>query len=198
MRIAFLICVASCLTLGACATVDVTQLAGSDANSSVDTQLSQNTVIRSAKNLYKHITSSGWATPNQTSLQKTATVLLKGEGAVKQVEASTYRGNSLSDLQGDMVNLIHHTEQTTKTAEVFLSVSPDAADLKAELSFLEVALISCRKSETNFQLAMNELGAQNVSELTSLNGSINALRDITNQYGERVRAQYTHTASNGS
>ena len=190
MRLKLTLFGACICTLAACATVDVTEVAG--AESQVQNQkLSANVVIRSAKNLHAKIIEAGWAKDQETSINSAANMLLKGVNNAPSTKTVSYADtvNSVDTLKSHILLLQNHTEKAQKASEVFLSIAENDADLRDELKYLEKALLSCRKSEANFKAAAAKFNSVNMSELQGLETSVDALRDMTNEYGFRVRAQ---------
>jgi len=85
--------------------------------------------------------------------------------------------------------------QATKAAEVYLAMAPDDTNLREELASLQEALIASREAQLVFKAA---LAGQNTSEhsvLVTFVNSVDALRDVTDAYGDRVRSGRTLTSA---
>ena len=83
-------------------------------------------------------------------------------------------------------------ENTTKAAEIFLETANDDMDLRHELKILERTLIQSRQAQETFSAALD---VDNQIDQVKFRGEFNTyvqhvdtLRNVTNAYGERVRA----------
>lgn len=196
MRSSILLACVMASALSACATVNVQDLA---ANGTVSTQETvaakrDNVVIRSADALYEKFTDRGWtAKPVSKPISKASAILLgglrKGEALIKNT-GYLKSADNLDTVRLDLKEASEEARRTVKAADVFLTMSEADADLSEELKHLEKALVSCRKSERLFKRALEANAVSDIdAELGMLSHSVDALRDVTNQYGRHVRQQ---------
>jgi hypothetical protein len=76
-------------------------------------------------------------------------------------------------------------------------MAPADRSLRKELASLEKALLASREAEQVFEEALVKTSASKTgAELATFNASVNALRDVTNAFGDQVReAQTTQVAA---
>jgi len=182
---------AACLSMTACATVDLNQAATKTpiAQSSV---ANANVVQRAASKLNAAFTQNGFvAKTSRKRVQSTASILLKGLQE-KEVSPATETGytalaTDASTVRADIQMASSHVNQTTKAAEVYLAMAPLDRSLRKELASLEKALLASREAGRVFEAALIKTGSNSVPELATFNLSVDALRDVTNEFGIRVR-----------
>ena len=103
---------------------------------------------------------------------------------------------SPAQLDADILEANTQILQTTKAAEVYLTIADDAADLGTELSLLEKALLSARDAENKFAQSIGvKPNVKTEQDFALLSGSVDRLKDVTDAYGDRIRAQITARAS---
>jgi len=184
-----------CLGMSACATVDLTEMASQ--NSAIKTNaIERNIVQRSASALRSVFASKGWTTKSSKDrIQSTASILLKGLENKNPVTPKSHgyavRVTDASMVQADIREASQHVEQTTKAAEVYLAMAPGDASLLKELASLEKALLTCRQAEVVFDRAQKNTKLHSPESLSGFTSSVDALRDVTNAYGDRVRESST-------
>jgi len=184
-----------CLGMSACATVDLTEMASQ--NSAIKTNaIERNIVQRSARALRSVFASKGWTTKSSKDrIQSTASILLKGLENKNPVTPKSHgyavRVTDASMVQADIREASQHVEQTTKAAEVYLAMAPGDASLLKELASLEKALLTCRQAEVVFNRAQKNTKSHSPESLSGFTSSVDALRDVTNAYGDRVRESST-------
>lgn len=179
-------------SLSACATVDVSSIGASPAETiaakSVD---NGNVITRTVKRLYQVFTDKGWyEDTSRKRVQSAANILLNGlqtsdEGVVMPVSGAA---DSSVDLIDDIKTARYHIVQTTKAAEVYLDIASSDANLTDELKQLQKAL---RVSE-QVQLSFSEsdvLNSAAVTELGGLKAEVETLRSVTDNFGDVVRAR---------
>lgn len=177
-------------SLSACATVDVSSIGASPAETiaakSVD---NGNVITRTVKRLYQVFTDKGWyEDTSRKRVQSAANILLNGlqtsdEGVVMPVSGAA---DSSVDLIDDIKTARYHIVQTTKAAEVYLDIASSDANLTDELKQLQKAL---RVSE-QVQLSFSEsdvLNSAAVTELGGLKAEVETLRSVTDNFGDVVR-----------
>jgi len=184
--------VATALSLSACATVDLNDVAtqnGATAAKVADV----NVVQRAASKLYTAFSNRGFvAKDSRKKVQSATRVLLKGlETTNVSVSSEKDYVTMASDSQtvlADIRMASNHVEQTTKAAEVYIVMAPAEKSLRKELVSLEKALISSREAETVFEDALIKIeGSADNSDYAAFKLSVDELRDATNAFGDRVR-----------
>lgn len=187
MRLRAMIICSAIVWLPACATVDLSNMAGGEPLQQLAPE-KENVVLRSAGALFSAFTEKGWTkAPDPEPLNKAASILLRGLKASPVTTQSITDGDSPNSqiLQADLTLASAHVSQTLKSADVYLSMAEPEADLRSELRALEKALLACRKAEVLFEEGR---AIHLIDSLETLSSDVDALRDITNIYGERVRA----------
>jgi len=191
MRLKLSIILLSCLSMTACATIDLDEMAAKNQPSKATT-LDVNVVQRAASKLYAAFSSKGFvAKDSRKRMQSAATILLKGleDRDVTDREIS-YADNASNPaiVLSDIRLAARHVDQTTKAAEVYLAMAPAEISIRPELNSLEKALLSSREAETIFEEALVNSGAVNsATELENYSISVRELTDVTNAFGHRVR-----------
>jgi hypothetical protein len=187
------------ISLSACATVNVSDYGTSpDSVSVVQTAQQGNIITRSVMRLYNVFVNRGlYEDTSRKRVQSTANILLNGlqtpdldNGAASVIEAST-----TTALLDDVQTARYHIEQTTKAAEVYLEIASGEASLLDELKQLQKALRVSEKVTDGF--VQNKL-AENYgikSEILGLQGDVNKLRGVTDEFGDFVRARRIAIAS---
>jgi len=173
--------------LSACTTVDLSQVA-IQSEPVQQTQAQQNVVERAALALTTKFRNNGWCSGGPQEKTQTATsVLLNG---IQDPEATSKSVTLIKSTQlvTDLSIANDHIAQTTKAAEVYLSMSEDVS-LDNELSLLETALLSAREAQTRFSntIAQNS-NVQIQQNFESLENSVKGLKNVTDLYGDRIRS----------
>ena len=187
------LCIA-CLSLTACATVDLSEVATSNKASSAKVD-NLNVVQRAAAKLHAAFSNRGFvAHTSRARVHSAANVLLKGlEAEALNEDVATGYVASLNDnaaILSDLRLAATHVEQTTKAAEVYLAIAPVDRSLRKELTSLERALLASREAEQLFEAGMEKTGGNvNALEFVSFKQSVNELRDVTDAFGHRVREE---------
>ena len=180
------------LSLSACATVDLTDVTAPKVASSPSVA-DVNVVQRAASKLYAAFTNRGFvAKDSRKKMRSAAQVLLKGLED-KDTASSASKGYAAlaTDpmiVSADIRVAASHVEQTTKAAEVYLAMAPSERSLRKELVSLEKALIASREAAQVFEDALIKTAGDTSSmDFRSYKQSVDALRDVTNAFGDRVR-----------
>ena len=192
MSLRLTIALTACLSVSACATVDLNNMAGQDkpaAAKSVDV----NVVQRATAKLVSAFSNRGFVHKDSRKKMRSATrVLLKGlqnkdvtaAAPVSYASLATDKTVVLSDIR----LASSQVEQTTKAAEVYLAMAPAEKSVRKELVSLEKALIASREASMIFEDALIKTsGTATDSDYISYKSSVNELRDVTNAFGDRVR-----------
>lgn len=192
MRFRLTLALTAALTLSACATVDLNDIATA-SNSTSAKSVDVNVVQRAAYKLYTTFSSRGFvAKDSRKKMRSAARVLLKGleNKDVTTASADGYAANAdnQSVVLADIRMASIHVEQTTKAAEVYLLMAPAEKSLRKELASLEKALIASREASHVFEEALfKTAGEARATDFASYKASVNELRDVTNAFGDRVR-----------
>ena len=200
MSLRLTLLLAASLSLSACATVDLNEMASPSATPAAKTA-DVNVVQRAASKLYTAFANRGFVPKSsRKKMQSAARVLLKGleDKEVTSVSAVGYvdMAQSPQIILTDIRMAASHVEQTTKAAEVYLAMAPSEKSLRKELVSLEKALIASREASQVFEDALIKTsGEARAMDYKGYKTSVNELRDVTNAFGDRVReAQMTKVA----
>lgn len=198
MKLKFALLTLVCFSLSACATVDITSMAGQSSN--VKSSASQTNVVqRAASKLYAAFVTKGWAAKaSRKRVQSTANVLLKGLAPQTAEQQSGQYGDTVPShavLAADIRAADQYVYQTVKAAEVYLSMSEGGVNMRSELSSLEKALIAARQAEIVFDSVLVRLNRTDDADFETFKARVNALRSVTDQYGERVRSITTRVSA---
>lgn len=179
------------LGLGACTTVDLSQISANQEQA-VAIAPQQNVVERASNALTSMFRGKGWCKGSPQEKTQTATsVLLNGvkKDSANQSEITpTY--SRAAQLQTDMVTANEQVIQTTKAAEVYLSMADEHTELGLELSSLETALLSAREAQLRFGAALEgRKTPENTRAYNELTSSVDTLKIITDAYGNHLRRQ---------
>lgn len=190
-----------CCVASGCATVDFANVGGESAEqtASVRQDNKANVVERAASKLYGAFAAQGWVVnKKRKSVQSAASVLLRGldrESVDGPLSAYAENSHSLAEIHADMTTAKDFVLQANKAAEVFLAMAPDDTNLRKELASLQKALISSREAELVFKLALKDAGFDSDEIWNDYSRTVDALRDVTDAYGDRVRAGRTLTSA---
>ena len=192
---------AACLSMTACTTIDLNQVA-TKSPTAKSSAVEFNVVQSAASKLYTAFTKKGFvAKTSRKRMQSAASILLKGLQD-KDVNSDANTGYAALAIDASAVRAdIHmasgHVEQTTKAAEIYLVMAAADRSLRKELASLEKALLASREAEQVFEEALVKTSAsKTAAELVAFKASVDALRDVTNAFGDQVReAQTTQVAA---
>lgn len=186
----FIICLAV-MPLAACATVDLADMTPAAREAAVPAP--ENVVIKTSAALTEKFEKKGWsAAPDPNRVQKAASFLLRGIKKETDVKDVSYAGRAVSTMQvkSDVKVAVQDVQQLVKAADVYLAVADTGQNLRTELKSLEKALAVSHRAEMAFEDAFKALGADEPeAHIKDLTEAAHQLRDLTNIYGERVRAQ---------
>lgn len=191
MRLKLSIILLSCLSISACATIDLDEMAAKNQPTKAAT-LDINVVQRAASKLYAAFSSKGFvAKDSKKRMQSAARILLKGLEEKDVTDQDMSYAANISDpeiILSDIRLASRHVEQTTKAAEVYLAMAPVETSMRPELNSLEKALLASREAEHVFEEALINSGAAvSLIELKNYSASVRELSEITNAFGDRVR-----------
>ncbi|MDB2437120.1 hypothetical protein N9W89_00250 [Hellea sp.] len=192
MSLRLTIALTACLSVSACATVDLNEM-GAQSKPTATKSVDVNVVQRATAKLVAAFSNRGFVHKDSRKKVRSATrVLLKGledkdvtaSAPVSYASLATDKNVVLSDIR----LASSQVEQTTKAAEVYLAMVPADKSVRKELVSLEKALIASREASMIFEDALlKTAGTANDLDYTSYKSSVNALRDVTNAFGDRVR-----------
>ena len=154
-----------------------------------------NVVQRAASALSMVFRDRGFvANTSSKRLQSAASVLLNGleEKQIIQTADATYVDlqNSEDVVVADIGFARSYVDRTVAAAEIYLEIAPAKRDLRAELTSLEKALLAATEARDVFEASLLD---QSLPELAAFEESVWKLRDITDEFGVRVRVQDTKT-----
>lgn len=199
MKVKIALLTACSLVVTGCATVDLASMTASSDTTAVAKVEKANVVKRAASKLYSAFTSQGWVTNmSRKRVQSAASILLRGLDSDSEdglLNAYADNAGSLTDIHSDIYLAQQHVDQTTKAAEVYLDIAPDAANLREELASLQKALIASRQAELVFESAIETKNAGGSDVLVQYRKTVDRLRDVTDAYGDRVRLNTTFTSA---
>ena len=184
----------ACVSMTACATVDLDKMASANKASTANS-FDVNVVQRATTKLFSAFTNKGLvAKSSQRKMQSAARILLKGLEENEVIsDKETYLA-TVSDsmiVKADMKTVTYHVEQTTKAAEVYLAMVPIQKSVKKELESLEEALIASRAAETIFEEALLLTDSNSgASEFVIYKKTVDELKSVTDAFGDRVRGEY--------
>lgn len=173
-----------CVAASACTTVDMSAM-GSGASLGTSTADSGPNVIEKATaQLFAAFSSKGWSThSSRKRMQSAASILLNGlEDKSLSAQPSRYMAPDAMTLDNDIRMAAGHIDQTVKAAEIFLATAAADEDVRDELVDLEQALLASRQAQKVFAEVDGE-----ASQLIDLSLTVERLRDVTDEFGRRVR-----------
>ena len=180
--------------LTGCATVNLNDVAVPSQQKAA-TEVELNVVQRAASALSMVFRDRGFvANTSSKRLQSAASVLLNGleEKQIIQTADATYVDlqNSEDVVVADIGFARSYVDRTVAAAEIYLEIAPAKRDLRAELTSLEKALLAATEARDVFEGSLLD---QSLPELAAFEESVWKLRDITDEFGVRVRVQDTKT-----
>lgn len=189
MKTGFALFCSTALFCSGCATVNLTSMAGSDdAAPTTAAEADINVVQRAVLRLRDAFASRGFgAHSSERKMQAAADMLLNGLSATQTSADDAAYGDTVRDsamILEDIRVARVHVEQTTRAADVYLEVAPTRRNLQDELSHLEAALLASEKAAKMFGEA---IVGEDPTELILLRQSVDSLREVTNEFGARVR-----------
>jgi len=188
MKIRAIILGLSCVALGACTTVNMTELPSPTTSSKQN--VSENVVVKASDRLEQQFSEKGWIEKSQFHLKQAAMTLLKGRIARQEPSVAQKYADQATPtlLKADITEATYISNQTFKAAEVYLEYADKDADLSKDLKSLEKALLNCRQAEATFVNAAGENKISIESELAAMGSSLQRLQTVTDKYGVKVRA----------
>jgi len=183
--------------MSGCATVDLNALA-KPAEYKVASETEKNVVQRAAQSLNTVFRDRGFvASVSRKRLQSAASVLLNGLEDKQIIEAEDVGYVAMSKpadvVMSDIIFARSYVDRTVAAAEIYLEIAPAKRDLRDELSSLEKALLASTEAGNVFEQSLKgaALHEQGGSELAIFEASVANLRNITDEFGIRVRERDT-------
>lgn len=188
-----------CVTLSACATVDISNITATQQTAEPEVVVDLNVVQRATANLYTAFTDKGLvANVSKKKMRSAARILLTGLDTSPSDDKQSYATliGSAKALNSDVIMATQHVEQALKAAEIYLAMAPVNTSVKEELISLQKALMASKKAERNFVEALSyyKVAAPD-ADFGAYTQSVAKLRDITDDYGLRVRSVSMSVAS---
>ncbi len=188
-----------CVTLSACATVDISNITAAQPTAAPETVAELNVVQRATSNLYTAFKDKGLATDvSKKKMRSAARILLTGLDAKPSEDKQNYAVviGSAEALNADLIMATKHVEQARKAAEIYLAMAPVNTSVRDELISLQKALMASKKAERNFVEALSHYKVPAPdADFSAYTQSVAKLRDITDDYGLRVRSVSMSIAS---
>ena len=182
-------------SLPACTTVDLSQVAVNTKPTAIPQQ-KENVVARSCQKLASLFSHKGWIkNKDKPATQHATNILLHGlektgQNDKQNQNATPKTYQSVSQINSDIMLANAQIQQTTKAAEVFLAIAAPDTSLEDELSQLETTFLTVKSAQIRFENALEQARAlDNNESYNVLTSTIAKLKDITDEYGTRVRAQ---------
>ncbi len=189
MKHVLLITSVAVMGLSGCATVDLQSMAGAAEAGSSAVAPEKNIVERAVANLKAAFASRGFgAKSSERKMQAAADMLLDGLAARRtSSQDDGYDGavRPVAVVLSDAEFARTHVDQTRRAAEIYFEVADADRDMKEELRSLQAALVASEQAVRGFS---DSLPAGRDSDLAELRASIEGLRDVTDRFGDRVRA----------
>jgi hypothetical protein len=183
--------IAGCLAFSACATVDMTDMSGSQSET-VTKAVDVNVVQRAASRLYSVFINRGFVEKtSRNKMRSAARMLLKGLENTPLSREVNYASTveSLDVIKSDIVFAQSYVDQTRQAAEIYLAMAPGETSLKKELSSLQQALAAANEAKNSFSEALEAKQADTTQvEFVTYVESVTALSEVTDAFGVRVRA----------
>ena len=178
-------------SISACTTVDMTSMGGTDA-APARAASAPNVVEKATSKLFALFSSRGWSTHDSRKRMRSAAETLLGgldrKGLGHMPSDYVERVEGLDALARDVREAHDHVDQTVRAAEIFLAMS-DTNELREELADLEQALLASRQAQSLFRGAATVHGEPDA--LSLLEARVDKLRDVTDEFGRRVRRART-------
>jgi len=191
----------ACVSLCACATVDVTRVTKAK-NIETAESINFNVVQKAASKLYSVFTNRGFvAKDSRRNMRSAARILLKGleDKPLNTRVRYSETLKSATELQSDILLATQQVDLTRKAAEVFLAMAPGEVSLKKELGSLQKALVASNEAKKSFSDALEVFETtSNEALFSSYEVSVSELREVTDQFGYRVRSVALSSATNSN
>ena len=176
------------LSCSACATVDFQSMTGASETEVVQEKREINVVEGAVERLKSVFSARGFgAKTSKKKMHAAADMLLNGissEALSKSEEQYSAVERPISVVLADADIAKRHIDQTTRAAEIYLELVDVDEPVDEELESLQTALLASEKAALSFR---DSLPADSINELEPLNDSVDGLRHITDQFGDRVR-----------
>jgi len=182
--------------LTGCATIDLNEVTR-PAQTNVVSETELNVVQRAASALSIVFRDRGFvANTPRKRLQSAASVLLNGLEEKQVIQTTDVSYVSMQKSEDVVISDIEfarsYVDRTVAAAEIYLEIAPAKRDLRAELTSLEKALLAATEARDVFEASLLD---QSLPELAAFEESVWRLRDITDEFGARVRIRDTRQLS---
>ncbi len=190
MRLPHIIMCMMFMPLAACATVDLADMTPSAREAAKPAP--KNVVVRTSKALMSKFDNKGWSdSAGKDRMKKAASFLLKGLKSGDEAADTSYAAyvNDIVIVRQDIAAAAKDIDQVVKAADVYLALAERQDDLRAELKALEKTLVTGHQAQIIFSKALKNVSSSDpVQDEIVIADAIKRLRDVTNVYGDRVRA----------
>jgi len=159
----------ACVSLCACATVDVTRVTKAK-NIETAESINFNVVQKAASKLYSVFTNRGFvAKDSRRNMRSAARILLKGleDKPLNTRVRYSETLKSATELQSDILLATQQVDLTRKAAEVFLAMAPGEVSLKKELGSLQKALVASNEAKKSFSDALSNNNGPSKSKISA-------------------------------
>lgn len=200
IKIKAIVALGIALGLGACATVDMAEITPTKRTASLNLQQDKNLVVQSSDKIYKHLVASGLAQSTESKFKRLTSVLLKGRQLGQTSPASQYAAKAHTQyrLISDVNQVSAMVETAHQAAILHIDVVAVDADLITELKALERALNALEEAQASFDYVIDTNSFDTANASLVLETAVSNLKSITNDYGDRVRADTAKTKAPAS
>lgn len=180
------------LSLGACATVDMTPEQSGQAQISIDST-DRLALRRTAKTLTYDFAQNGWIEKaDSKSTQSAGSILLSGIKSKisrpKTKDVYIANAKSADAVRYDINAAGKDIRALADLAVSVLAADPDASALRKDLRALETSLLATREAEMTFSAALIARGVDDTAaDMRELARAIDALKAVTDSLGDRQR-----------
>lgn len=176
------------LSCTACATVDLQSMGGSSETTTLSAKSEMNVIMSAVARLKAVFAERGFGTESsKRKVHAAAEMLMNGissETAVEDENPYFREAKPVPVVLADADLAMRHVVQTRRAAEIYLDLVDPDEPVEKELESLQGALITSERALATFREALPQ---ENLSDLEPLEASVDGLRDITDQFGDRVR-----------
>ena len=183
------------LSCTACATVDLQSMGGSSNGPTYETKSEMNVIMSAVARLKAVFAERGFgAETSKRKVHAAAEMLMNGisaETASDNDDAYARDAKAVPVVLADAELAMRHVDQTRRAAEIYLDLVDPEEPVEKELESLQAALLTSERALASFRASLPE---DNKADLVPLETSVDGLRDITNQFGDRVRQSHLKTS----
>lgn len=187
------------LSCTACATVDLQSMAGTSETTTYASKTETNVIMNAVARLKAVFAERGFgAETSKRKMHAAADMLMNGISAESLTEKDTpysSEAKAVPVVLADADLAMRHVDQTRRAAEIYLDLVDPNEAVDEELESLQAALLVSERALLMFR---QSLPTEHHSDLQPLRTSVDGLRDITDQFGDRVRHSHIAPAPEAS